>query len=75
MLHEGEEFVHSRNLRRLIEQFSSGNGDAMLRKLLLAPDTIGFTNSLYLSREESETWPPYMTFKKGDSGRDMDVLG
>jgi len=64
-LQEGEEYFEFRNLRRLIEQFSSENGEAKLRGYFSLVRTIDYPNSLIFQQEDSEDLAEYIDFKKG----------
>ncbi len=72
MLQEGEEFFQFEKSRKLIEEFSSENGEAKLRKYFSLVRTIDYPNSLIFQREDSEDLAEYIDFKKGFIEKDIE---
>jgi len=64
MLEEGERHFHFKNLRKLIERFSSENGEAILREHFGHIEHIDYSNNLVFDKDGADELADYINFKR-----------
>jgi SAM-dependent methyltransferase len=72
MLEEAELFFRFTKMRKLIEQFSAENGDALLSSYFSSVKWIDYDNQLVFGRDDGSDLSDYITFKKDFIVQDVD---
>jgi SAM-dependent methyltransferase len=74
MLVEGEKHFDFKNLRKIINNFSAENGEAILRRWFSRVEWVDYTNSLVFTEDDAEDLARYIDFKKEFIARDAPPL-
>jgi SAM-dependent methyltransferase len=72
MLEEGKRFFDFKNLRKIIENFSAENGEALLSKHFRHITSVDYPNSLIFHKGDEKELAEYIDFKREFIKRDAD---
>jgi SAM-dependent methyltransferase len=72
MLEEGQHYFDFRNLRKVIEQFSAENGEALLRRYFTTVTHIDYPNALVFREGDEDSLALYIDFKREFIEKDVD---